>query len=147
MIAKRPVVTSLTGIILACVLAIGAGGCTSLDFNTARNPNLKKEVAGVASGTLLGAAGGALVGAALIGAPGMGAGVGALIGAGSGWAVAKASEAEHNRYPDTEAQLEHEQREIDATRRELDHTRQQLNQQAENENHNNTYDHNPNANQ
>jgi nucleoid-associated protein YgaU len=115
--------TKSLAVCVSLVFALTLTGCSSqtlgMNMNNNLSPGTKADLTGAGAGILLGAAGGALVGAAISGAPGLGAGVGALIGAGAGWAVASQSQSMQAQLAEAEAQVKQQQEEIDENRREL----------------------------
>ena len=119
-------VTKSAVIAISLAFALTLAGCSGQTFSMNNlSPSTRASVTGAGVGTLLGAAGGALMGAAITGSPGLGAGIGALIGLGAGWAVASQSQSMQAQLAETDAQIRRQRAEIDENRRRLDLARGQ----------------------
>ena len=120
-------IKSLT-IAVSAAFLLTLAGCSSqtrdINLNSlglnSLSPNTKMSLVGAGTGIMLGAAGGALVGSALIGAPGLGAGLGALIGAGAGWAVARQEQKIQAQLAENEQRIRQQQAEIEENHRFAD---------------------------
>jgi osmotically inducible lipoprotein OsmB len=102
--------------LLGAVMLVGAMGCSGQTLTTREK--------GTLLGGGLGAAGGAIIGAAA-GAPGAGAAIGGVLGAGSGFLVGNALQNNEIRESYTDGRLVYQQREIEQQRREISQLRQE----------------------
>ena len=106
--------------VVICVLGVlmltGASGCSGQPLTTREK--------GTLAGGGLGAATGAIIGAAA-GAPGVGAALGGVLGAGGGFLVGNALQNNEIRESHTEGRVAYQQREIERQRREIAHLQQE----------------------
>lgn len=103
-------------IILALALPLFLVACSGQPLTTREK--------GTLAGGAIGAGTGAIVGAA-VGAPGAGAAIGGTIGAGTGYVVGNALQNEEVANNRNQAQLSHQQREIDSQRNEIKKLKQE----------------------
>ena len=102
--------------LLGVLMLVGAIGCSGQPLTTREK--------GTLLGGGLGAAGGAIIGAAA-GAPGAGAAIGGVLGAGGGYLIGNAMQNNEIRESHTEGRLSYQQREIERQRREITNLRQE----------------------
>jgi uncharacterized protein YcfJ len=102
--------------LLGALVLAGAVGCSGQPLPTREK--------GTLLGGGLGAAGGAIIGAAA-GAPGAGAAIGGVLGAGGGYLIGNALQNNEIRESHTDDRLAYQQREIERQRREISHLRQE----------------------
>jgi hypothetical protein len=102
--------------LLGVLMMAGAIGCSGQPLTTREKSTLL--------GGGLGAAGGAIIGAAA-GAPGAGAAIGGVLGAGGGYLVGNELQNNEIRESHTESRLGYQQREIERQRREISQLRQE----------------------
>jgi uncharacterized protein YcfJ len=102
-------------IILAAVMILAMFGCEGQPLSTREK--------GTLAGGGLGAATGAIIGAAS-GSPGAGAAIGGLLGAGTGFLAGNEFQNREIHEKQIEAQLREQQAEIERQRREIEHLRE-----------------------
>ena len=100
--------------LLGLVMLVAAAGCSGQPLTTREKGTLLGGGLGLATGAIIGAA---------TGAPGAGAAIGGVLGAGGGFLVGNALQNNEIRESHTEGRLEEQQRKIERQRREINHLR------------------------